>query len=107
MNAGAGCFSGGVEALQGGSPIEVGADAAHEVMGRGTNGDEVAGQVKAVFGQECADARKSLVQVDAFDMPHVQMARFAIRPGVPFLRGRWREPRHRAGPVQGKDDAAP
>ena len=107
MNAGAGGFSGGVKAAQAGAAGQIGPDAAHQVMGRGANGNEVAGQVEAVLGEEGADAGKTLVKVDACDVAHVEIdgARFA--GSAPCLRGRWRGPPRRAGRVRAGGGSAP
>ena len=42
VDAGAGGFAGGVEPGEGGAAVEIGADAAHEVVRRGADGDQVA-----------------------------------------------------------------
>lgn len=72
MDAGAGGFASGVEAAAAGASGKVGADAAHEVVGSGADGDEIAGEVEMVYGEEGADAGEALVQVDA-DMAHVEI----------------------------------
>ena len=56
VDAGAGGFSGGVEAGDGGAAMEVGFDAAHEVVGRGADGDEVATKFELVAVEEGGDA---------------------------------------------------
>ena len=73
VDAGAGGLSGGVEAGQSGAAEEVGADAAHQVMRGGADGDEVAAEVERVARQDGADAGKAVVQIDALDVAHVEM----------------------------------
>ena len=46
MDAGAGGFAGGVEAGDGGAAVEVGADAAHPIVGCGVDRNGVTGPVE-------------------------------------------------------------
>ncbi len=52
VHAGAGGFAGSVEAAEAGAPAQIGADAAHEVMRRGANGDEVAARGRGRIAPE-------------------------------------------------------
>src|SRR5580698_4471424 len=73
MDARTGRFSRGVEAPDGGAAVYVGADAAHEVMGGGTDGDEIAAQIEAMLGEESGNAREPRYRVDFRDVAHVEM----------------------------------
>ncbi len=83
VDAGAGDFAGGVEAGDGGAAVEVGLDAAHQVMRGGAHGDEIVCKVEMVLSEEGADAGKTLVQVYAGYMAHVEVdrARFGVWAG--------------------------
>jgi hypothetical protein len=65
---------------------EIGLDAAHQVMRRWADGDQVAAQVERVARQHGADAGKAGLQVDALHMAHIQMddAGFAGRRAHAF-----------------------
>jgi hypothetical protein len=61
MNACAGRLARRVQTLQTRPSVQIRPDAAHQVMRRGANGNEVARQVQTVLSQERADSGKSLV----------------------------------------------
>ena len=73
MHAGAGGFAGGVEAGERGAAAEIGADAAHEVVRGGADGDQVAAQVETVLREEGADAGEARDEVDVLHVAHVEV----------------------------------
>ena len=59
LHACAGHFARRIEAGQGRTAVNVGTNAAHAIVRSGGDGDEVAGEVKAVFGEAFTDAEES------------------------------------------------
>ncbi len=81
--AGAGGFSRCVKAGDIGAAVQFGADAAHEVVGRGAHGDEIALEIEAVIGEKRADSRKAVVEIDSADVAHVEINRARpVRAGI-------------------------
>ena len=52
VDAGAGSFASRIESAQTGAPTEIGADAAHEVVRRRADGNEIALKIEPVLAQE-------------------------------------------------------
>ena len=61
MNARTRHFSGSVESLHGGVPIEIGLDTAHGVVGSGPDWDAVAGEIQIQCPTLLRNMRKPLV----------------------------------------------
>ena len=73
VHSGAGGFAGRVKPGERGAAAEAGADAAHEVVRGGADGDQIAAQIEAVVREECADAGKARDDVDVVDVAHVEI----------------------------------
>ena len=58
--------------MHGAAAVEIGFHAAHEVVCRGQNGDEIAGKIEAVAGKEGADAGEALIEINAGDVVYVE-----------------------------------
>ena len=75
VNAGASSFACGVKTAEAGAAAEIGADAAHEIVRRGANGDEVAAEVETVVREKSADAGKASGEIDVAHVTHVEIDR--------------------------------
>jgi len=73
VHSSAGCLARRVKPRQTGAAAQVRLDAAHQIMRRWPHRNNIPRQVERVLRQKRADAGKALVNVEAVQVPHIEM----------------------------------